>query len=471
MQASLLFDFKNSSSFESFISFLKDNIKINIGEEAFEEVFHELTFRSYDGKCLNLNVNTDKTKNIIFLHYQNRFEKILKKSFTKFFNEKLDSYQLLVPGNNISEYYLPETPIKKELFNISINLDKKYTFSAFLEEEENKLITRMAKHFAETITEKEENMIQFSRQLFIHGGIGNGKTHLAQAIGSYVALNSTVKVLYTTAEKFMFNFQTAAKTNTGVEFIKEFLNVKLLIIDDLHLVATKKKTIAEIQRVAYSILSEGGFVVFCSSAPANLLPLESENVRSFLSSCYSIKIKDPSEEFRFKVLKHKTALSKYKISDSTLRLLASKIQTNIRELEGAMGRMVLHSQILNSEMEEETVNLLTNDIFPQPYLRKVSIAEIQEKVAEKTGITVEEMTSPRRTKKIVMARQIAIHLASKLTALSYVEIGRNFGGRKHSTVIHSLKVVEKTSLSSRNFKEQIGALKYELESSNSNSSA
>lgn len=466
MQASLLCDFKDSSSFDTFIGILKSNIKTGFGEEAFDSIFKDVQFKSYDGTNLLLSVASDKIKNAIFLHYQNRFEKILKKTFSKFFNETLASYDFIVNAEKKEDSLNLNDKIETNttsIFNIAIKLEKKYTFLNFLEEEENKLVSQMAKHFANLILSKEEGLLEFSKQLFVCGGIGNGKTHLAQAVAASVMQNSSEKVIYTTAEKFMFNFQTAVKNNAGVEFTREFLGVKLLIIDDLHLVATKKKTIAEIQRISYSILSEGGFVVFCSSGTPNVLPIESESVKQFFNSSYVLKIKEPTEEFRFKILKAKTSCSKYKISDATLRLLASKIQTNIRELEGAMGRMVLHSQILNSEAEQDVVSFITTDIFPHKELKRHLVQDIQEKISLKLGLTTDEIKSNRRTKKIALARQIAIFITSKLTTLSYVEIGKSFGGRKHSTVIHSIKVIERLSLESRNFKDEVEALKFYIE--------
>lgn len=465
MQAALLCDFKDSISFEAFMNLLNVSIQDTFGIDVFESTFKEVSFKSYDGRNLVLSVKSDAIKNAIFLHYQNRFNKIVKKTFENFFNERLQNYDIIVEAHTFEEQCELQEAISNKngsLFNLAIGLEKKYTFDNFLEDETNKLIFGMTKHFAETISETSENVIQFSKQLFICGGIGNGKTHLAQSVASYVLKESNKKVFYTTAEKFMFNFQMSVKNNTGVEFREEFSGVKLLIIDDIHLIATKKKTISEVQRVAYSVLSEGGFVIFCSSGAPSSLPIESENVRSFLKSFYVVRIKDPTEDFRFKILKAKTASSKYRISDATLKVLASKIQTNIRELEGAMGRMVLHSQILSSEIDPEAANLVLTDIFPHRELKRFSITDIQNRVAVQFGISVDEMKSSRRVRSILKARQVAIFIASKLTTSSYVEIGKHFGGRKHSTVIHSIKAIDKLSNQDPIFKNELELLMIEI---------
>ncbi len=469
MQTGLLFDFDDSPSFSEFMKLLEDSIKQSLGESVFFAWFSTLCFKSYDGNILLLTVKNEKIKNCIFLHYQTKFERILEKSFTKHFKKRLKKFEILV-SENIEEV----SPLKilhnsfernsveeKPFFNVGIFLEKKFTFQNLLESSDNKLAIGFARHLAELVTHSSENVFQLSKHFFISGGIGNGKTHLAQAIAHTVQA-SGLKTIYTTAERFLFNFQTAVKKNETVEFINSFLGTKLLIIDDIHFVATKKKTMDEIKRVAYSIISDGGFVIFCSSGLPSSLPIECQDVKDFIKSAQLIKIENPSEEFRYKILKFKTEKSAYKISDSVLKILATKIQTNIRELEGAMGRMVLHSQILNHEIDPETVKFVTTDIFPHRELKKFSVTEIQTKVASHFGISFEELNSKKRVKSILKARQIGIYLASKLTTSSYIELGKCFK-RTHSTVIHSIKAVEKEMLESKKFKEEVEIMRVSIE--------
>jgi chromosomal replication initiator protein len=472
MQANLLYDINDSSSFDSFMLALQEAIKSGIGETIFYAWFKDLTFKAYDGKTLLLSVKNDKVKNCIFLHYQNRFEKILKKTFYQHSGEKLSNFDLIVEeGSSYFQANLPEVKISEPLseetkpsaFNIKITLEKKYTFENFLEVNENKLAVGVARHLAHSISNQQQDVLQFSKQFFIYGGIGNGKTHLAQSIAHEIQKNSSEKVLYTTAERFMFNYMTAAKNNNTVEFHSEFIGIKFLIIDDIHFVASKKKTIEEIQRISYSVISDGGFVLFCSSNLPSILPIENEMVKSFFNSSYCIKIEDPTEDFRCKILKAKLKTTSFKVSDNIIKVLASKIQNNIRELEGAMGRMVLHSQILDYEINEEGTKFITTDIFPHKELKKFSVHEIQNAVCSSYGITLEEMQSKKRTKSILKARQSAIFLATKLTTCSYVEIGRNFGGRTHSTVINSIKSINKECEKSKSFKELIDSIRIKIE--------
>ena len=465
MQATSLFELE-SSSFDPFMKLLHEGVKASLGENVFFAWFKELSFKSYDGHTLLLSVGNDKIKNCIFLHYQNRFERILQKTFTQHFKKRLQNFDLIVENRTREEVEVTwqnEQPLReKSKFNIGISLEKKYIFNNLLVSEENKLAVGIAKHFANSIIQKGEDILHFSRQFFICGGIGNGKTHLAQAIANEVLANSKEKIMYTTAERFLFNFQTAVKTNETVEFMKDFMGLKLLIIDDIHFICTKKKTMEEMQRVAYSVMSDGGFIIFCSSGLPLSLPIENPKVKSFLSSSYVIKIESPSEEFRFQLLKFKVANSNYKVSDGTLKTLASKIHTNIRELEGAMARIVLHSQILNYEIDAESTRFITTDIFPHKELKKFSIAEVQEKVCTHFGISLEEIQSKKRVRHVLKARQIAMFISAKLTTCSYIEIGKYFK-RTHSTVIHSLKIVEKEFIKSRSFKEEVDALRIKIE--------
>jgi chromosomal replication initiator protein len=466
MNADLFLDFEEISSFNPFMTSLHESIKVSLGEAIFYAWFKDMNFKSFDGHTLILTVKNDKIKNCIFLHYQNRFEKILKKTFQKHFNKKLQNFDLIVTNEAQNEACIEVLErTEKSIFNLEINLQNKYTFQNFLETEENKLAVRIAKHFADCIIKKSDEVLHFSKQFFIHGAIGNGKTHLAQAIAHEVAKYSSDKILYTTAERFLFNYQTSVKNNTSVEFTREFIGIKFLIIDDLHFIATKKKTMDEIQRAAYSIISDGGFVLFCSSGSPSELPIESEKVRSFLSTSYVIKIENPTEEFRYKLLKFKAGLSSYKISDITLKTLASKIHTNVRELEGAMARMVLHSHILDYEIDPESTRFITTDIFPHKELKRFSITAIQAKVCSNFGISLEDLTSKKRAKKIVQVRQVAIFISSKLTTESYIEIGRCFK-RTHSTVIHSIKAINKACEISRTFKDEINILKMKIEDAN-----
>lgn len=463
MQANLPFDFKEDSSFVIFLNLLKDGIKESLGEAVFYAWFKDISFYSYDGSNLFLSVKNDKIKNCIFLHYQNKFEKVVNKTFQAHFGKRLKNFEIIVKQQTLEvAKEITFSGVFNSDFNIEISLEKKFTFKNFLESDENKLAVGIAKHFAESIILNKDDVISFSKNFFVQGSIGNGKTHLIQAIAHEVKERSGAKVMYTTAERFLFNFQTAVKNNTNVDFIKQFIGVKLLIIDDIHFVATKKKTMEEIQRVCYSIISDGGFVLFASSGMPSSLIVENEKVKNFLCSSYIIKLPNPTEEFRYKLLKFKLASSNYKVSDSMLKTLAFKIHSSVRELEGSLARMVLHSQILNYEVDSQSTKFITTDIFPHKELRKFSITEVQTKVCSFFGITIEDMQSKKRVRSILKARQIAIYLASKLTTCSFIEIGKYFN-RTHSTVIHSIKIIEREMTESKNFAVDVERMRFKIE--------
>jgi chromosomal replication initiator protein len=465
MQASLFLETDNSLSFKGFMDSLHTGIKKHLGESVFFAWFKDINFKSYDGEKMLLSVKNEKIKNCIFLHYQAKFERIVEKTFSKQFKKKLQSFDIIIEKNECEEKAesLSVNPIilEQSKFNIKIPLDKKFTFKNFVEMEENKLAVGLAKHIVNVISSNQSNILHFSKKFCICGSIGNGKTHLAQAIGNEVS-SSGFDVIYTTAERFLFNFQTAVKKNETVDFAKSFLNTKLLIVDDIHFIATKKKTIEELYKVSYSIIANGGLVLFCSSSQPFNLPIELKGVKDFFSSSHLVNIANPSESLRYQILKTKLSQSSYRVSDSLLKILASKIQNNIRDLEGAMGRIVLHSQILNYEIDEESSNFISTEIFPHKELKKVSIDEIQKKVAKHFGISISEIKSRKRTKVILKTRQIAIYLASQLSVASYVEIGKLFN-RTHSTVIHSIKTIKKEINNSRSFKEEVNYIKAFIE--------
>jgi chromosomal replication initiator protein len=282
--------------------------------------------------------------------------------------------------------------------------------------------------------------------LFLYGGVGLGKTHLAQAIAWYIKDNNKAsKVIYLSAERFMYQFVQSLRNKDVMDFKERFRAIDVLIIDDLQFIAGKEGTQTELLHTLNSLIENGKQVVLvCDRSPGDINDID-EKLKSRISGGVIVDFKCPDYETRLEILKSKTQNLNVVIENGVLELLASKINSSVRDLEGALRKMVANNMFTGEIINVENAKNLLKDLFRTNH-NTATIEQIQKKISDHFNIKVADLKSNSRTRNVARPRQIAMYLARNLTSKSLPDIGREFGGKNHATVIHAIKKVEELVL-------------------------
>lgn len=274
--------------------------------------------------------------------------------------------------------------------------------------------------------------------LFIYGGVGLGKTHLMHAIGHYViAHNPTAKVVYLTSEKFTNEFINSIQYNKAVEFRNKYRNIDVLLIDDIQFLAGKEQTQEEFFHTFNTLHESSKQIIISSDRPPKEIPTLEDRLRSRFEWGLITDIQPPDLETRIAVLRKKAKAEGFEISNEAMIYIANQIYNNIRELEGALIRVVAYSSLTNQDITVDLAAEALKDILPSKQPKVVTIHDIQKIVSAHYGLRVEDLKSKRRTKQVAFPRQVAMYLSRELTDCSLPKIGEEFGGRDHTTVIHA----------------------------------
>jgi chromosomal replication initiator protein len=275
--------------------------------------------------------------------------------------------------------------------------------------------------------------------LFIYGGTGLGKTHLLQAVAQYVSEHqSELSVRYVTSETFMNDFINALRDKRIEGFKQRYRAYDLLLIDDIQFFEHKERIQEEFFHTFNSIYEAGGQIVISSDRPPREISTLEERLRSRFEWGLITDIQPPDLETRIAILRKKVKTDRIHISDpKVLEFIAGRISSNIRELEGALTRVVAFSSLTGRPMTDELAQDVLKDVFPQGEVQQVSIERIQELVSERFGLSLAELCGDKRSQNIVYPRQVAMYLSRELTDSSLPKIGKQFGGRDHTTVIHA----------------------------------
>jgi chromosomal replication initiator protein len=315
---------------------------------------------------------------------------------------------------------------------LGIGLNAKYTFDSFVIGSSNRFAHAAALAVAEALA-------QAYNPLFIYGGTGLGKTHLLQAIAQYVSEHQgELSVRYVTSETFMNDFINALRDKRIEGFKQRYRAYDLLLIDDIQFFEHKERIQEEFFHTFNSIYEAGGQIVISSDRPPKEISTLEARLRSRFEWGLITDIQPPDLETRIAILRKKVKTDRIHVPEpKVLEFIAGRISSNIRELEGALTRVVAFSSLTGRPMTEDLAQDVLKDVFPQGEVRQVTIERIQELVSERFSLSLEELCGDRRSQNIVYPRQVAMYLSRELTDSSLPKIGREFGGRDHTTVIHA----------------------------------
>ncbi|MFZ9487171.1 MAG: chromosomal replication initiator protein DnaA [Alphaproteobacteria bacterium] len=336
-------------------------------------------------------------------------------------------------------------------------LDARFTFDTWVVGKSNEFATAAARRVAED-TKASIN------PLFLYGGVGLGKTHLMTAIAWHIRRRHPQRrVMYLSAEKFMFQFIRAMRSKDTMSFKEQFRSVDVLMIDDVQFIAGKDATQEEFFHTFNALVDQNKQIVLSADkSPSDLEGVE-ERVKSRLGWGLVADIHPTTYELRLGILQAKAERAGVAVPTKVLEFLAHKITQNIRELEGALNRITAHATLIGRPITIDSSQEVLHDLI-RANDRRVTIEEIQKRVAEHFAIRLADMHPPRRARAVARPRQVAMYLSKQLTSRSLPEIGRKFGGRDHTTVMHAVRKIEELRASDHGFAEDIDLLRRMLES-------
>jgi chromosomal replication initiator protein len=342
-------------------------------------------------------------------------------------------------------------------------LDPRLTFASFVIGRSNTLAHAAARQVAEG---RRGDAVMFN-PLYIHAGVGLGKTHLLQAVTWAGNSGNERKVLYLTAEKFMYGFVSALRSQTAIAFKEALRGIDVLVIDDLQFLQGKS-TQAEFSHTLNSLIDGGRQVVIAADRPPADLESFDERVRSRLAGGLVVEMGALGEDLRLEILISRIAAARahhpgFDVPAPVLAYIARSVTHNGRDLEGALNRLLAHSKLTGQPVTMDLAEREIRDLIRPQEPKRVKIEDIQRIVARHYNVSRGDLLSARRTANVVRPRQVAMYLAKTLTLRSLPEIGRRFGGRDHTTVLHAVRKIENLVGNDSMLAEEIEALKRQLQ--------
>jgi len=450
---------KNINQDEIVWSSIKLKLKDVYGEDEYANWLKLLTFSKVEKDVIIFYAPTKFMCDWILSHYG---KKIL--SFWRETNKSIKDISVFVYNDNKTENKKDENneSIKNTISSsgkndLENNLDPRFTFKDFVVGKSNELAFSACRRVADS------EDVPFN-PLFLYGGVGLGKTHLMHAIAwQKRKLYPKLKILYLSAEKFMYEFIKALRLKNTVAFKEQFRSVDLLMIDDVQFIIGKESTQEEFFHTFNALADQNRqMVVSADKSPSDLEGLE-ERLRSRLGWGLVADIHPTTYELRLSIIEAKIEKYNIDLSKDVIEFLAHKITTSVRELEGALTRLAAHVTLVGRSVNLEIAEDLLQDLL-RASDRRTTIDQIQKKVAEHFNVKISDMHSARRSRAVARPRQIAMFLAKNLTSRSLPEIGRKFGGRDHTTVIHAIKKIQELTKNDSSLSEDIEILTRSLQS-------
>ena len=439
---------------------IASELKKSLDKDTFQNWIKPIYFESLIDTSLTLSVPTRFLRDWIIKNYAS----VIKKAYMDQ-GHSIDKLAILVKENN--NRIIPGTEVIYEdkdddedtyYDDISAPLDPKFTFDNFIVGKPNELAYAAAQRVAQS------EVVSFN-PLFLYGGVGLGKTHLMHAVAWNIKKRNPKKnVVYLTAEKFMYQFIKALRFKNIMSFKEQFRSVDVLMIDDVQFIIGKDNTQEEFFHTFNTLIDKKRqIIISADKSPADLDGLE-DRLKSRLGWGLVADIHPLTYELRLGILQAKAEQKSLNLKQEVMEFLANKITNNVREMEGALNRLAVHASIQDSEISVDLVKDVLKDLL-RTNSRKITIDEIQKKVVEHYNIKLSDMHSPRRSRSVARPRQVAMYLAKSITTRSLPEIGRKFGGRDHTTVIHAIKTIEEIMVNDPNLAEDIELLTRILQTS------
>lgn len=411
----------------------KELLKEETTRISYETWIKGLEIQSQNDNNIVLLTSNEFQKNIVYSKYHdlltNTFNFLTNMECTVTIVSKEELEQTLnEPTSNI----LPEPPINYG----STNLNSKYTFSSFVVGNNNKFAHAAALAVAEAPASSYN-------PLFIYGGVGLGKTHLMHAIGNEILKNNkNAKVLYVTSETFTNQLINAIKDNKNDQFRNKYRNIDILLIDDIQFIAGKERIQEEFFHTFNTLYESGKQIILSSDKPPKDIPLLEDRLKSRFEWGIIADISNPDYETRLAILRKKAQLDNIIIDDDILSTIATRINSNIRELEGVLNKLIAKASLTTSPITMEMAEKAINDIVSQQE-KIISSEYIQDIVGKYFNIDPKDLKGSKRSNDVTFPRQIAMYLCRNVANMSLPQIGRDFGKRDHTTVMHACSKIEK----------------------------
>jgi len=447
---------------------VRDRLRAEIGDAEFKSWLSPLDLCTVDGGKAVIGVPTRFMGDWVRRHYLDRITALLGQEF-----KDLCSVEIMVKkaSSNRSQGVQatngggapsPSRTGRRRAAeapdgDFGAPLDPRFTFDNFVIGKSNEFAHAAARRVAEA------NQVHFN-PLFLYGGVGLGKTHLMHAIAWHIReKDPSRQVIYLSAEKFMYQFIRALRYQDTMTFKEQFRSVDVLMIDDVQFISGRETTQEEFFHTFNALVDQNRQVVISADKSPSDLEGMKERLRSRLGWGLVADIHQTDYELRLSILANKAEHLGAEVPLKVLEFLAHKITSNVRELEGALNRVVAHATLVGRDISLEATQDVLHDLL-RANDRRVTIEEIQKQVAAHFNIRITDMHSPRRARAVARPRQVAMYLAKQLTTRSLPEIGRKFGGRDHTTVMHAVRRIEELRATDSGFSEDVDLLRRMLES-------
>jgi chromosomal replication initiator protein len=452
---------------------VSDRLKAEIGDTAFENWVKPIRACDFKNSQVRLSVPSRFMRDWVVANYLDRLKELWLGE-----NDSVRSVDLFIQSaqkrtdqnKNDNDFPTEKKEISKEVYppmisskpfletrnRIPVPLDARFKFDQFVVGKPNEFAYAAARRVAEA------SSVSFN-PLFLYGGVGLGKTHLMNAIAwEILERDASRTVMYLSAEKFMYQFVRALREQNTVDFKEQFRSVDVLMVDDVQFIGGRDATQEEFFHTFNALVDQGRQIILSADkSPSDLEGVE-ERLKSRLNCGLVADIHATTYELRLAILEAKTEKMELDAPHQVLEFLAHKITSNVRELEGALNRVAAHTQLIGRDLTLEMTQEVLHDLL-RANNRKVTIEEIQKRVAEHFNIRISDMHSARRARSVARPRQVAMYLAKQLTSRSLPEIGRKFGGRDHTTVMHAVKKVDELRDHDTLFAEDVELLSRMLE--------
>lgn len=425
----------------------KEHLKSTLGDSVFDTWIMPLEPTIKDGHELVLLAPDNFFKSWVEGHYRQAIQEALKLCDQEGIDLVFETNPVL--KKTVSPQYTESTPAKTARLKEQTSLNPRYTFDNFVVGHSN----RHAHAYSLAVAKSPAKTYN---PLFVYGGVGLGKTHLIQAICHYAHQNSAEKlqICYLPSEKFTNELIEAIQHHSTSNFRQKYRNVDILVIDDIHFIAGKESTQEEFFHTFNSLYDAHKQIIISSDRP----PKEIANLQERLVSRFgwglTTDVQPPDLETRVAILKNKVEREPVSVPDEVIFFIAQLIKTNIRELEGALVRTIAYSLLEEKPISLDLTREVLKELLKEPQ-KLITVDFIQRCVSEEFAISLHELKTKRRNKNIVMPRQVAMYLSRELTDLSLPEIGDAFGGKDHTTVLHSFNKIKGLVNTNASLKDRI----------------